>query len=82
MAEIMRNTILAEKVAKASICGKRRQELLRRRQQILADERARQMQKMKDACPDPGERERRLKALAEKAKEARLLTKHFEKDPF
>lgn len=80
MAEIMRKNILAEKVAKASSWDKKRQELLRKREQLLMEERARQIQKMRGANPGPEERERRLRALAEKTKELRQLTKQNDKE--
>jgi len=76
----MRKHILAEKVARASSWDRKRQDILHRRQQYFLQERERHTQKMLGANPGPEERERRLKALAEKTKELRLLAKHNDRD--
>ncbi|KAH3867144.1 uncharacterized protein LOC127867462 [Dreissena polymorpha] len=72
MAEIMRQNILDERVAKAAICDQRREEAALRRQQLLAEEKERQNQKMKNAHPAAAEQERRLQILTQNTKRARV----------
>jgi len=80
MAEVMRQHVLAERVARAHTNEERLEQARRKRLERAEMEAARVQQKMQAGRPSEEERVRRLRDLAETTREIRQASIHMKKE--